>query len=127
MPSKQIFLVTCVAEKQAIPCAARVLYVGPDFKQNMAYIATKNHDAIYILSGKHHLLELDEIIAPYDLLLDNLPIAKQEEWANTVIAQLAKVSDLQNDHFTILATKTYRQFLVPQLRHWSVPDFWEHR
>jgi hypothetical protein len=127
MPAQQIFLLTCVAEKRPDACAASELYIGPDFIQNMEYVATQKADAVYILSGKHHLLKLDAIILPYDLLLDDLPIAAQQAWANTVTSQLSKLSDLQNDRFNILATSTYRRFITPQLKHWSVPDFWEHR
>lgn len=75
-------------------------------------------DKYFILSGKYGLLELDEIIEPYNSPL-NYKIAK--EWANKVAKQLKdKRLDLENDEFVFFASPMYYKELVPHLKHYKI-------
>ncbi len=118
---KRIALVTCVKEKADSSCAAKDLYQGQLFNQFMQEAHDQNADEIYILSGKHGLLELEDIIAPYDLNLNEQSSAFVMDWSRQVLTALDKRTNLDNDHFIFITNPTYRQFLVPEVRHYSVP------
>jgi hypothetical protein len=59
-------------------------------------------------------LEPDQIIDPYNKTLNKTLSAERKEWAQRVFQNLRKRLD-KNDRITILAGKSYRQYLVPLL------------
>ncbi len=97
------------------------IYASDWFQSALTYAKSLKSDAIYVLSAKHGLLGLNDEIAPYELTLKNMHVAEKKAWADRVVAQLVSVSDLQHDHFVILAGKNYRMYLVPHLAHYEVP------
>lgn len=104
---KKIILISCVSQKLTKKAQAKDLYQSTLFKKSLAYAQMLNPDAIYILSAEHHLLALDTKIEPYDKTLNKMKKADRIAWDNTVIEQLKKVADLENDEFTILAGMKY--------------------
>ena len=88
---------------------------------SLEYAKRQKPDAIFILSAKHWLVELDDIISPYELTLNDMSSAERKTWAETVLRQLAKRADLHKDHFTLLAGQKYRQYLLPALRSAAIP------
>jgi len=118
---QKIVLISCARRKLEVPSKARSLYISPSFKFNLAYAESLKPDAIFVLSAKHGLLPLDQIVAPYDETLNGKGTAEIQGWAERVLAQLRTVTDLQNDEFTILAGRSYRRFITPHLRRVKVP------
>ncbi len=118
---KTIVLIACASQKQPVAAAARDLYVSTLFKFSLRYARQLAPDAIFILSAKHGLVALDEIIAPYDVTLNAMQAAARRAWAGEVIRQLQAHADLQRDHFVILAGKRYRQYLLPHLASYEIP------
>jgi hypothetical protein len=118
---KKIILLSCVSKKRSRECKARELYISPLFRKSLSYAQLLQPDAIYILSAEHGLLELDAIVRPYDKTLNDMRIERRREWAANVITQLDSVSDLQRDHFIILAGRRYVEFLIPHLGHTENP------
>ena len=53
---KTIVLISCSSEKESTATTAEQLYTSSLFKKSLARAKKLNPDAIYILSGKHHLL-----------------------------------------------------------------------
>lgn len=47
--------------------------------------------------------------------------AERHRWAQDVISELRKHSDLDADNFVFLAGMPYRENLVPHLKHYEVP------
>ena len=47
--------------------------------------------------------------------------AERHQWAQDVISELRKHSDLDADNFVFLAGMPYRENLVPHLKHYEVP------
>jgi hypothetical protein len=47
--------------------------------------------------------------------------AQVKAWADSVLEQLKKRADLQNDHFIFLAGDRYRRYLTPHLASYEVP------
>ena len=85
---KKIVLISCVSKKQPHRAKAKDLYISPLFRKNMAYAQKLKPDAVYILSAKYGLLDLEADIEPYDLTLNNMPVGEIKAWAENVLEQL---------------------------------------
>lgn len=120
MPRK-IILISCASRKLPTRSKAKDLYISTLFDLNLRFAYSMNPDAVYILSAKHGLLNLETEIDPYNLTLNNMTQREIKEWALKVISQLDAVADLSNDHFIFLAGDKYRKYLVPSLRSYEVP------
>ncbi len=117
---KTIALISCVKEKLDEPAKAIDLYQGELFTTMLEKAESYSPDAIFILSGKHHLLHPDEVIHPYDVNLDLASEIEQLTWAQTVLSSLDKHFDLQNDRFLLCANHHYRKHLLPRLANHEV-------
>ena len=118
---RKIVLISCVSQK--LPCRARArhLYISPLFKKNLAYAQRLNPDAIFVLSAKYGLVDLDQEIEPYDLTLNTMSADQIKTWAFRVLAQLSERADLSEDHFVFLAGQKYRKYLLPKLKSYEIP------
>jgi len=118
---KKIVLISCVSKKLAHPASAQDLYVSPLFRLNLQYARKLQPDAIYILSAKHGLLDLDTEVEPYNLTLNDMATPQVQAWAEQVLEQIKQRADLGKDHFVFLAGLKYRKFLVARLASHEVP------
>ncbi len=118
---KKIVLISCVSQKRAYRSKAKDLYISALFKKNLTYGRRLNPDAIYILSAKFGLLNLETEIEPYNLTLNTMSAAENRSWAEKVLQQLSKVADLIQDHFIFLAGEKYRRNLLPHLTFYEIP------
>jgi len=64
-------------------------------------------EAIYILSAKHGLLKLNDVISPYNVSITDLGNVEIKEWAQKVLSDLSRFSSVTRDQFIILAGKNY--------------------
>jgi cytoplasmic iron level regulating protein YaaA (DUF328/UPF0246 family) len=87
----------------------------------LEYAQKLKPDAIYILSAKYGLLELETEIEPYNVTLNKLSATQRKAWAQVVLEQLKKLADLQNDHFIFLAGQNYRKYLTPHFSSFEIP------
>ncbi len=117
----KIVLIACSKTKQPISSRAEDLYNSHLFKLSLKYAKTLKPKKTFILSAKHHLLKPKTIIEPYNLSLNSLSISEVRTWADTVIDQLKKESNLETDQFIFLAGKQYRRFLTPSINHYEIP------
>lgn len=120
MPNTIVFI-SCVKSKRQTSCAAQDMYVSPLFKRMLKYARTLNPNKIFILSAEYGLLQLDDVINPYEKTLINMKVHERKIWANCVLEQLRKEADLQSDRFVILAGSLYRENLIPHMAHCEVP------
>ncbi len=118
---KTIVLIPCVKKKVAYRAKARDLYASPFFKLNLQYARSLNPDAIFVLSAQHYLVGLEEELEPYERTLNRMPSERVKQWADSVLVQLSKVADLQNDRFVFLAGERYRKYLIPHLTNHEIP------
>lgn len=118
---KKIVLISCVSQKRTYRSKAKDLYTSTLFKKNLAYAYKLKPDAIYILSAKYGLLDLDKEIEPYNLTLNTMSAAEIRTWAGKVIHQLHQVVNLNNDHFIILAGLKYRKYLLQDMKSFEIP------
>jgi hypothetical protein len=111
-----VALVSCGKSKRAHRSKAKDLYTGTLFRLSMAYARQLNVDEVYILSAKHGLLDPERKIRPYDKTLKGMTAREVRAWAAGVATELRKRTDLERDHFILLASNDYRKYLVPYLR-----------
>src|SRR3954453_21305184 len=119
--TRRIVLISCVSQKRSEPAKARDLYTSPLFRMGLQYAQSRTPDAIYVLSAKYGLVELDQPLAPYDDTLIAKSDAEIRRWAHAVVQQLGVGADLEHDEFVILAGERYRRHLVPHLQHVCIP------
>jgi cytoplasmic iron level regulating protein YaaA (DUF328/UPF0246 family) len=117
----KIILISCVKTKLNKKAKAEDLYISNFFKKSLAYAKSLNPDKIFILSAKYGLLKLNDEIEPYEKTLNKMKQKDRKEWANNVIKNLTKETDLKNDEFVILAGKKYREFLIPEINNYTTP------
>jgi hypothetical protein len=117
----RIVLISCVSQKLSHRAKAKDLYVSSLFKYNLKYAGYFNPDKIFILSAEHGLLNLEREIEPYNKTLNTMRSSEIKEWANNVLIQLKKETDIQKDEFIFLAGEKYRKYLIPHITNYKVP------
>ena len=118
---KKIVLISCVSKKQSRKAKVRDLYTSTLFKLNLKYAEKLRPDKIYVLSAKHGLLSLNDEIAPYNQTLNGMTNKKVKTWANDVLNQLRRVSDIEKTKYIFLAGVRYRMYLLPELKDYTIP------
>lgn len=132
---KRIVLISCVSRKGETQANAKDLYKGPLFTNSLAYGLALKPDRIFILSAHYYLLELEEIIEPYDVTLSyvapeikrkkpNLRVlttSETELWGKEVLKQLGEKADLKKDEFIILAGQSYVKPIASGLQNIKEP------
>lgn len=83
MTSFSIALVGCSGPKLKQPACARRLYTSQLFRLTLALVE-RHHDIAYVISAKHELVALDQVIAPYDLTMADLAKEWRAIWGNRV-------------------------------------------
>ena len=117
----KVVLISCVSKKLPYKAKAQDLYISSLFQKSLQYAKSLKPDKIFILSAKYGLLELNEEIEPYNQTLNKMRSEEIKQWANNVLDQLKKVTDIENDEFIFLAGNKYRKFLLPHLKHYKIP------
>jgi cytoplasmic iron level regulating protein YaaA (DUF328/UPF0246 family) len=118
---RKIVLISCVSVKLSHKARAEDLYISPLFKYGLSYAKTLHPDKIYILSAKYGLLELDEIIEPYNTTLNTMKSNEIKEWSERVLIQLNKKVNLNSDQVIFLAGNNYRKYLIPHIKDYIIP------
>ncbi len=107
---ERIGLIGCVKSKQDIPAAAKDLYTAVLFRGRRHFVEN-SCSRYYIISAKYGLVHPDEIIAPYDVAMAQLPVHERQLWAQHVIRDLElALGDLSSFTFEIHAGYSYRHF-----------------
>ena len=119
--NKKVVLISCVSKKLTAPAPAKDLYISPYFKYNLKYARMLKPDDIFILSALYGLVPLDKTIEPYNLTLNTMKSNEIKEWADKVLVDLGKVTDIKDTDFIFLAGNNYRKFLIPYLGAYQVP------
>ena len=119
--AKKIILISCVKSKLSHRAMAQNLYTSTLFRSNLSYARKLKPDAIYILSAKYGLVELDQEVDPYEMTLNTMGENQKKAWANQVLAVLKTKANLDSDHFIFLAGNNYRKYLLPHIRNFEIP------
>lgn len=102
-----VVLLSCSATKLPHPAPARELYCGRLFQKSLrwAYRKFGLGVEVAILSAKHGLVALDQIVAPYEARMTEMPVAERKAWAERTRAQL--VARYPGAHFVVVVAEPY--------------------
>ena len=75
---KKIVLISCVSKKETEACKAKDMYLSPLFKMSWEYAKQFSPDKVFILSAKHHLLDPEQRIDPYNVTLYTFAAAERK-------------------------------------------------
>ena len=116
-----IHLVSCGAEKLEYPAPARDLYTGPLFTKQLAY-ALAQGTPVYVLSAEHGLVDLDDVLDPYERTMEDLDPFETWRWSNRVAAALlTRGHRLRGEHYVILASRAYVEPVADRVSSWTAP------
>ena len=128
MSDLRVYLVGCGKSKLDRPARVRDLYTGPLFRRSLAYAEHASRcdpdpwAEVYVLSALHGLCELDRIVPPYDLTLNDQTRAGRHAWAQRVVNELLRAGwDFERTEFVFLAGSAYVAPLVGWMPRWSAP------
>lgn len=99
-----VVIIPCGQKKARTPQPAARLYQGPYFTACLRYALTQTSaDRVYILSGKHGLLALADVVAPY-----NMKIGDPGCITASRVSQQAVTRGIANEsNVVIVAGKSY--------------------
>lgn len=117
----KIVLISCVSKKQSVTSRADEMYISTLFKLNLRLARKLKPLFIFILSAKYGLITLDKLIEPYNQTLNQMSKVDRINWAEKVLEELQRLTNLQKDHFVILAGNRYREYLIQHFNSYEVP------
>lgn len=114
----QVFL-SCVSEKEDHRCKAKDMYISPLFKKSFQVAQKMHPDKIYILSAKHYLLGLNDVIEPYNLTLNDMGVEERQKWADKVIDIMKKKHINFSEKTYFFAGNNYIEFLKNEFSNYE--------
>jgi len=104
-----VVLLSCTKSKTVYEAPAQELYsASPMFQKTLEYGKTLKPDKMYILSAKHHLVNLNQKLKPYDLTLKDFTREEKEKWGEEVYKEMkSRGLNLERDKFIFLAGNEY--------------------
>jgi hypothetical protein len=117
----KVVLISCVGKKKDYRCKARDLYDSTWFRLAWRYAKSLNPDEVFILSAKYGLVDQNSVITPYEETLNTKSDREIKTWADRVMKELRKATNVDRDVFIILAGEKYRRHLIRFLPNPKVP------
>jgi len=113
-PVGDVLLVGCVKSKRPQAAPARDLYTSTLFARRRRY-AERSGARWFVVSSRWGLVTPEEVIAPYDVFLGDMPASYRRAWAAFVVAQLAGHLELAGASIEIHAGDHYVDALRPAI------------
>lgn len=113
--------ISCVSEKDTKRCKAKDLYISPLFQKAYAYAQSLNPTNIYILSAKYYVVDLDEVISPYDVTLKDMNADEKRDWVDNVLKVMDKKGISRDEKTVFLAGHAYLDYLVEHFTNYTIP------
>lgn len=116
-----IVFLGCGAKKNDKKCKAIEMYTGELFKKRYEYSKILKADKIFILSAKYHVLELDDMIFPYNKTLNDMDEKSQKIWSLVCKKKLDKKNIDYDDDVYFLCGENYFKYLSPYFKNSHYP------
>jgi hypothetical protein len=121
-----VALIACSSRKKnaLLPDVPEEIYQGSLFRVQLSYArrVLKLPDAqIFILSGKHGLVAMNQLIRPYELALASLHVKDRHAWGEQVVNDLFEAVPGLTAAY-LLAGAVYRTAVSPHLE-WDGIDY----
>lgn len=88
---KTLAIISCGAKKKSIPSKAVDLYEGVLFKAALSFVK-RNTLNFVIISAKHAILKPEQVVAPYEMRIDQMNNDKYKLWALRVDASIREIA-----------------------------------
>jgi hypothetical protein len=111
-----IALVGCGSAKTDHPAPASEIYTGAMFQSGLAYAKSRTQN-VFIVSGKHGLLALDQVVKPYNFKLSR---KASRAYAENIFALLRSKFGGANQKLLLVMGEVYARPLREHL-----PDGWK--
>jgi len=119
---KNIVLIACSSKKKKEKSLVIDIYISTLFKYSYEYAKKLNPDKIFVLSAKYGLLEMNQVIEPYNETLNTKTKIEKMLWSEKIETQLIeKGIDLKNDNIIFLSGKNYRENLIKHINNYLIP------
>ena len=115
MRNKKIALIGCSAKKTTRRGRAVDVYLGNLFKWSLKFCKKQDFKHILILSAKHGVIELDDIIEPYNETLNTKKRKERIQWALKVERQLKEKGLKKYDRYYFCGYKYYEYLAKGQM------------
>jgi hypothetical protein len=114
---KVVYLVSCCSQQTDEPGEAIDVYCSDLFEKSLNYCYAKGakDKDIKILSSKYGVVDIHDMIKPYDICLGDKSAKTRKEWSEEVFEELDKRYNLDNTKFVFLAGEDYTQYLKDML------------
>lgn len=108
VPAVSIGLVGCAGPKLKHPAPARDLYTSQLFRQTLQ-LAELRHDVVYVISAKLELVQLDQVIEPYNKTMSEIAKEFRPIWGSRVWDSILRRHQKVDRQVYIYAGKDYAQ------------------
>ena len=117
-PLPRYCLIACSGTKAATAAPAAQIYHGDLFVKSLAWARCQRFVEVAILSAKHGLVPLNQMVEPYDESLVKAILAKRRRWAEGVLASVQQRWPLvaQACEITLLAGRRYTEPLIEMVQ-----------
>jgi|AntAceMinimDraft_9_1070365.scaffolds.fasta_scaffold12303_3 hypothetical protein len=119
--TNKIVLISCASKKLTYKAKAEDLYISTLFRLSLIYAKKLKPDKIFILSAKHGLVNLNDEIATYNETLNDKSASDVKVWAEKVVFELKKVTNLKNDQFIFLTGEKHWKYILPYVKNYEIP------
>lgn len=116
-----IVFIGCTKLKADKRCEAEQLYKSTLFKYALSYAKKLKPRKIYILSAKHGVLELNDIVSPYNETLNTKTKKEKQLWAYKCYYQLTKKNINFEEEVVWLCGENYREYLIRKFTNNKIP------
>jgi tetratricopeptide (TPR) repeat protein len=121
---RRIGLVSCTCKKKKYSCTARELYSeSSSFRRHLEF-AERHYGSTFVVSAKHGLVELTQLLAPYSLSLEEYEEEERDHWAEFIVARLRLDGAGSNCVVYVHADDLYRRHLCAALERQGIPSRW---
>ena len=114
---KKIILISACKTKNNEKGLAKDMYVGQFSAKAYRYAKKIEHDKIFFLSTKFHLVEPEQEVSKINKRFSDMRISERREWAKIALKQFAeKGVDAEKDQLIFLTPQDYWKWIVENLQ-----------
>lgn len=118
-----IGLVSCSSQKLDHVAPARELYASSLFRSSLK-LAERLCERVYVLSARHGVVSLDQVLAPYNVTLSRMPTKDRVLWGYRCAIQLVALEGALPMNAALYAGREYVEPIEQALRplRWKLHD-----
>lgn len=116
-----IVLVGCGKIKRGGVCEAKYMYTGSLFRDHFELAKAMPARKVAIVSAMYGVVDLDEVIEPYDLTVGDMSIEERSAWERKIVAQVHALTADDRELVVLLAGEAYASWVPACARRVRCP------